>query len=540
MILERRTRSIELALLPVISTTLFYLLFSTFNGLVLRVRNEYVGDQPLTWHFKSYWLNVHGGLIYDFGIHLFIGYFLYLAIRSRHTFILIQFILIGAIYVGGALKISILGSPVEPLDISSIPEVLSILGLDGWIVYTTSIILIGLLIWSIKPTRLTRVSMLATAFFVALLFNAFSGRVVNYLDVSFDVKPWDRRFNHDGLGTTAYLLKELAILHMNREIIPDAELVSDIIASNKSESPAPYHLAPGNNNRNVYMILAESLWDPQRLVNAGFNDDPFDSSFRKLWNVNGKGMLLSPVFGGRTAEAEYEALCGHPVSGSGITFDRGIFSAELPCLPRLLADQGYHAIAIHPNAPGFFNRQKSYGQLGFKEFISSRGSSFYDSESRLAEFDASKKLQPDDLNGAYLSNQSLFAQTMRIIERLREPYFVYVLTISGHWPYQLSESRTREISATSDIDDVENYANVTRHNTRELFGFFEKLQEQDPSALILVAGDHLPSLHGLAGYQESNLHVSDGSTNSDNMFNAYATPMVLRNGPFKPRRLVSP
>ena len=45
---------------------------------------------------------------------------------------------------------------------------------------------------------------------------------------------------------------------------------------------------------------------------------------------------MSPVFGGGTANAEFEVLCGIPIIDAGVTFLRGMKNEELPCLPTLL------------------------------------------------------------------------------------------------------------------------------------------------------------------------------------------------------------
>ena len=65
--------------------------------------------------------------------------------------------------------------------------------------------------------------------------------------------------------------------------------------------------------RNVHIVLLESFWDPALLKRANYNRDPLAPGFRRLWERADHSQALSPVFGGYTANAEFEILCGFPV-----------------------------------------------------------------------------------------------------------------------------------------------------------------------------------------------------------------------------------
>jgi len=58
-----------------------------------------------------------------------------------------------------------------------------------------------------------------------------------------------------------------------------------------------------------------------QLVSAGLSEDPLDPRFRALWQAAGNPHILSPVYGGYTANAEFEALCGFPVIADAVFFE---------------------------------------------------------------------------------------------------------------------------------------------------------------------------------------------------------------------------
>ncbi|MDO9263347.1 MAG: sulfatase-like hydrolase/transferase, partial [Desulfosalsimonadaceae bacterium] len=117
---------------------------------------------------------------------------------------------------------------------------------------------------------------------------------------------------------------------------------------------------------NVHLIMLESFIDPNLFLDARFSRNPMHPSFDALFK-NKAGFSISPVFGGATAQAEFEALSGVPALReiSGIEFNM-FTGAKTRCLPNLLARSGYHTIATNAFLPDFFNSTNAYKGLGFE------------------------------------------------------------------------------------------------------------------------------------------------------------------------------
>ena len=160
-------------------------------------------------------------------------------------------------------------------------------------------------------------------------------------------------------------------------------------AAGETAAPVP----TGSPPRNVHMIVLESFWDAALLTGSGLSMDPLDPRFRELWRQAGNSHVLSPIFGGYTANAEFESLCGFPVTENHVFFESGLRN-QAPCLPQILEEAGYRSIASHPNVAGFWNRVNAYRRIGFRTYWSDRD------------------FVLDDLNGEFLSDSSLYRQTM--------------------------------------------------------------------------------------------------------------------------------
>ena len=272
--------------------------------------------------------------------------------------------------------------------------------------------------------------------------------------------------------------------------------------------------------RNVHIVLLESFWDPALLKKAGYNEDPMSAAFRRLWKRTGYSHAMSPVFGGYTANAEFEILCGFPVVEDNVKFERQLLN-DAPCLPHLLAGLGYRTVASHPNVPVFWNRVNAYRRMGFQTYWSK------------------PDFQLDDMNRNFLSDASLYRQVLEKISGpaySKQPLLDYIVTYFGHWNYPLNDVRPRRITTTSPVEEVGSYANTIYYKSHELMAFLEKLQAQDPEGLIVLFGDHLPFMgENFAGYVDSGVLASKRSDFSAAMFRFYvSTPLVIIDGPRGP------
>ena len=213
-----------------------------------------------------------------------------------------------------------------------------------------------------------------------------------------------------------------------------------------------------------------------------------------------------------------EVLCGIPTRlvFPGVVFSSRIVQA-LPCLPRLLSGDGDWTAASHPNDRDFWNRDRVYPRLGFSRYFSS------------ADFVL------DDLNGRLLSDESLYRQawTRSRPPRQQGAALTFVLTRTGHWPYDLDvRRRPYVISAASAPREVGQYASSIRYSSRELAAFVEEILADSPDALVVALGDHLPVLgESVDVYRSSGLFDAWVPGFTPEMFRAIsAVPLLVVDG----------
>lgn len=486
------------ARLLLLSTPLYYALYSAIGYWGL-------GVIP---HTTALW--------FDFTLALLLSAVVHALSRSAWSFCLVQGLLLGLLQLGNAIKISVFGGPIRPDDVFALSALLRIL--DGWqLIAACSVLGIPLLVLLYQLELRKRASWLAVAL-LCTLGSAWSWRaneLLTPLDHYFGNNVWSQYFNYLDRGPLLYSLQEGTRHFATRRDTPQLAQVQQaadqLLRTHGRTLTRPYQA------RNVHLILLESFWDPSALQAAGFNRDPLSAEFRQLWNRAGRSTILSPVFGGYTANAEYEALCGFPVEEDAVQFERRVRNS-VACLPRILSEQGYRSVASHPNVAAFWNRSNVYPRVGFQE--------------RWFQ----EQFQSNDMNGDFLGDRSYYQQVLTKLQPPpsdTRPVFNYMVTIFGHLDFPRNEQRPTVVQAlNSQVPEVQAYANIAYYKSLELVELIEQLHAQDPEALIVAFGDHLPFLGGqFAGYQESGLLPAEQTEFSATNYRTFvSTPLLVIDG----------
>jgi phosphoglycerol transferase MdoB-like AlkP superfamily enzyme len=244
---------------------------------------------------------------------------------------------------------------------------------------------------------------------------------------------------------------------------------------------------------NVHLIVLESFFDPNLLRNARFSRNPTHPDFEELFK-NKEGLSVSPIFGGGTAQAEFELLCGVPAMRelSGIEFD--VFTgAKTYCLPNVLTQGGYQTIATNAFLPDFFNSTNAYAGMGFEKI-------YYPSE--FAQGRETYFTIGDVTDETYMFDGDLLTQNLAFIANLikenpNRPLFNYIMSMYGHTPHNINtDKRPLVVTMLGEFRDaqIEKAVNQYYYRTEAIARYVKELVRIDPKSIIILVSDHLPSL----------------------------------------------
>ncbi len=238
---------------------------------------------------------------------------------------------------------------------------------------------------------------------------------------------------------------------------------------------------------NVIVIMDEALADLP--TTYGFETDVDDMPY--IHSLSGsnvkKGWMLSSVFGGTTADTEYEFLTGNSVSflDSGSVPYTQYINTDTESMARLLKGQGFSATAFHPYLASGYKRYKVYPLLGFDQFLNSDN----------YEYTYRTRMR------SYVSDASDFQDVIELYENKEagEPFFLFNVTMQNHGGYNSSVPAV-DVTVHPTDPDLDSYAQLQEylslaHATdaafQELTDYFSKVDEK---TIILMFGDHQPGM----------------------------------------------
>lgn len=201
------------------------------------------------------------------------------------------------------------------------------------------------------------------------------------------------------------------------------------------------------------------------------------------------GRARVSVFGGQTANSEYEFLTGDSLLALGksaMPFAQYNLS-EVPSLPRQLAEMGYGTYAVHPCVPGNWNRTLRYPELGFDEFLS------------LEDFHEAKL---DSTFHDMISDRMCYAMTRKILDEREDsgkPTFIWNVTMQNHGGYDMNNIPEEsvvdyDLSMLDDTlaDQVREYMSCAEESNKAVLDFLAELDERERPTIVVFYGDHQP------------------------------------------------
>ena len=509
-----RGRSLRLLLTQLLSLALFTLLLT----IICRLALETLFDLKL---YSDYWLRDYLG-------NLAVALLALALVQSRARAMLLTAVVVIGFQMANGGKLSVLGTPVSPDDLINIQNLFYLT--EGWrrvLLMLVAALPLFTLVALIPWRRKSAWGVVATLSLSAFLIMQYAEPLRAQLDERFGNSVWNQPANFKTRGLALHVAQESVRTLAKVGKHPDKAQV--LAATQSLQLSAPPQLSaqnvvtttPDAPQRNVHVLVLESFFDPMTLGPEWVPEDPFPEDFRALWAETGNSHALSPVFGGYTANAEFETLCGFPVTENAVFFE-GWLRRQAPCLPAVLADAGYQTLASHPNVPGFWNRTLAYQLVGFDTYLSK------------THFD----LQ-DSVEGLLLDH-SFYDQGFEQIAQLdsSRPVFNYMLTYHGHLPYPSNDNYPDQIKAGQESVLLNGYLNQVWYKSRDLMARLDKLKTEDPYALIVIFGHHLPFLGPNYGvYTEAmDLPADRADFTGDMLEYLVSTPLIVidgQNGPLK-------
>jgi len=265
---------------------------------------------------------------------------------------------------------------------------------------------------------------------------------------------------------------------------------------------------------NLIVIMNESFADlAASFPNLELSQDPL-SFYHSMTENTVKGMMVSPVTGGGTANVEFEYLTGDSLAflpSSTVAYQLYLYNGA-PSLVSSLKSLGYAASAFHPYLASGWNRTSVYPWLGFENsyFIDDVKSPRYIRQ--------------------YVSDSSDYDQLYRWTDGTDGPTFLFNVTMQNHSGYAQGWNnldRSVEVanaSLGSNSIDAQYFSLIKESDDaiQELIAHYSKSSER---TMIVFFGDHQPPL-GNSFYEKLYGKALDDRTTAE-VLQQYEVPFFI-------------
>lgn len=284
------------------------------------------------------------------------------------------------------------------------------------------------------------------------------------------------------------------------------------LASGETES------AEGIQPVNVICIMNESLSDLRAAGEFTVSEEyfPFMDS---LTENTVKGNLAVPVFGSGTSSSEYEFLTGNsmallPVGTNPYQF---YVPEGTPTLVSTMKAQGYRTVAMHPYPGENWNRDESYENMGFDEFL------YGDYFDNLETF------------RTFISDRADYQKVIEQVENKKSPQeklFIFNVTMQNHGGYEIEDPYFEEharVRLTGELEGkypmADQYLSLMKLSDEALEYLLGYFSQCDQPTMVVLFGDHQPSVED-AFWDEIAGCPSDQVSMEDHLM-WYKTPFLI-------------
>lgn len=236
---------------------------------------------------------------------------------------------------------------------------------------------------------------------------------------------------------------------------------------------------------NIIAVQLESFVDPYKIPEADFFDDPAPN-FRNLKENYSSGLLNVSVYGGGTANTEFEVLTGMNVRYFGIgeyPYETFLKTQTTESICYNLRDLGYTSHAMHNHTGTFYGRNEVYKNLGFDTFTPAEYMN--DIEYNLLGWEKSNVFTKEIFNALNSTSGKdfIFAVTSQCHGKYPQDYKSDIFSVSGSPMIEAMDN------------ELEYFADQVYEEDAWIGELISELETFPEPVMVIFYGDHMPALN---------------------------------------------
>lgn len=238
-----------------------------------------------------------------------------------------------------------------------------------------------------------------------------------------------------------------------------------------------------NDKPNIIFIQLESFFDVDYVKGLKYKKDPLPV-FHSLQENYTSGMLTVPTVGAGTVNTEFEVLTGirqHDFGVCEYPYKTILKSVASESICHDLAKLGYKSHSVHNNDATFYGRNIVFSSLGFDTFT---------------PMEYMNGITEND-NG-WANDDILVDEIIKTLNSTKGADFTFGITVQSHGKYDVATDKKYPLEVSGAPEGMEAqytyYVNQIAEVDQMIGNLIDKLSERDEKTLLVLYGDHLPSL----------------------------------------------
>lgn len=266
---------------------------------------------------------------------------------------------------------------------------------------------------------------------------------------------------------------------------------------------------------NIVFVMSEAHWDASQL------DPSIPKNITPTINKYQVSKMLSPTFGGGTANVEFEVLTS---LNTYLNHNELAYVAQLKrptySLPMYMNSLGYDTTAMHNNGKYFYNRSSVYQNLGFNRFTSI--------ENMVSAADRKKNTNAGGWANDDLIYQNIQSQLQKSVD---QPQFIYAITVENHFNYNDDRFGKDNFNLTkkgiSDLSkrQLNTYLSGMQRADQHFKQLIEDAKKIERPTIVIFFGDHLPNLGTV--YDEYGFYANEQEKTDKKNERFFSTPLAV-------------
>jgi len=283
------------------------------------------------------------------------------------------------------------------------------------------------------------------------------------------------------VGFTGYLVWQIVQKSLQtNNLKPEQDQEIKLFLANHSHNTGLKNTFPGN--KNIFLIIVESLesWT----LGSNIEDKEITPHVNELLTADNAlyfPYIVPQTKGGKSSDCQLMLNTGLLPINSGSTFFQYPNSSYYTLAKSLKENHQFKTCQTFiGDEASFWNQGLMNGSLGFDHLVSSE------------DFDMTEQINMG------LSDESFFRQSFIKIKSLEQPFFVQMITLSSHMPFNIPISKTHINFSDQYPEAFSNYVKAINYFDFSFGQFIDSLKANNlfDNSIIIITGDHEGFLSG--------------------------------------------